>query len=298
MESLQHNLQKNCCTINLDIKRHRNKRLVIEPFLETNLTPLGYDLSIGYAVCLTPDPHSGSWADTDFLMSKSSGHEVPTVLVPPGTDVLCVTKERIHLSGKVLAQVHARSGIAAKGFFMNPVTVDPNFGEMHGRLVVRLVNVSDHEQILAIGETFATLVFHAVETETMQRPKSSDLEAIISKYTHLPAAQGQVRKYLLHYGAEDDEGEILFRDSIRELNKFRDKPWAIRKYIQAKQSFSINAALPYFALGVLDLILTGIRFVPAAMQSMGFVTGMSAEYLLVLITFNLAYIALVRTMGR
>ena len=209
---------------NLDVQKHRNRRLVIEPFTAGNLTPAGYDLSLGYAILLSaPD---GQIVEIDYrnyakFKSDNPKPSAPTIEVPGRSDVLVLTKERVHLSGKVLAQVHARAGIAAKGFILNPLTVDPNFGNAHGRLMLRLFNFSEATAKLAINETIATLVLHTVETETPETPLTYTQEISLSKYRHIAHVQPKVQEYLEFFGTETDEGERQFADSVRHLGEFR-----------------------------------------------------------------------------
>jgi dCTP deaminase len=286
----------------LDIRKHKNKRLVIEPFEEKNLQPTGYDLALGYAILLSPSAVDGSYRDIDFSSysdAKRTLAEMPKIVVPARTDVLVVSKERVHLSGKILAQVHARSSITAKGFVLNPLTVDPNFGAQHGRLMLRFFNCTDEDASLAMDERVATLVFHTVETETPEPPFSGSQEVVLTHYDHIPIA-AYVYKYLHKYGNEDDDGEKAFKKAIKNMERFRQRWWIMRKLIQAKDNFSFRGFIPFSPLIALDLLTVVLRSVPSIASSV----EVSPESLktpafwVSIVAANLAYAALVRSMSK
>jgi len=289
---------------NLDVRKHRNKRIVIEPFKDANLTPAGYDLSLGYAILLSSaDGQLPEINYKKYEVEKQNGlnRTPPEIVVPGKSDVLVLTKERVHLSGKVLAQVHARSGIAAKGFILNPLTVDPNFGAVHGRLTLRLFNFSDEPARLAINETIATLVLHTVETETTEPPQTRTQELSLNKYRHIPHIAPRVEDYLEYYDNEpEDEGERKFRAAMDELNTFRRRPWIARKIISWRDGWSWRGLIPIAPLILFDLGTILVRSLPALMSAFGLPaeTILSPTFAVSVVAVNLSYVAFLRSMAK
>jgi deoxycytidine triphosphate deaminase len=290
---------------NIDVRKHRNKRIVIEPFKEGNLTPAGYDLSLGYAILLSSS--DGTLPEIDYRRyenEKKTGlnKTAPEIVVPGKSDVLVLTKERVHLSGKVLAQLHTRSGIAAKGFILNPLTVDPNFGAVHGRLTLRFFNFSDEPARLAINETIATLVFHSVESETPELPQAPAQEQSIRKYRHFPHVGPRVEEYLEFYDekGDDDEGEKKFRAAVLELEGFRRKLWPIRKLIAWRETWSWRGLLPVIPLIIFDFGTVIVRSLPSLMSALGLPaeTIHSLPFAVSVFALNLSYVAFLRSMAK
>ncbi len=291
---------------NLDVHKHRNKRLVIEPFDEKNLTPAGYDLSLGYAILLS-SPDDGQLTEIDYKSYAPSAKdgsppkEQPWIMVPGKSDVLVLTKERVHLSGKVLAQVHARSGIAAKGFILNPLTVDPNYGNAHGRLTLRLFNFSKDAAKLSINETIATLVLHSVESETLAAPLTYTQEISVNKYKHFTHVGPKVSDYLEHFGTStDDEGERKFEEAVKKLDDFRRRLWFVRKFISLKDTWSWKGLLPFVPLLLVDIAMLLVRVFPALLSAAGVPPDLtfSPAFAVSMVAANFSYLALVRSMAK
>jgi deoxycytidine triphosphate deaminase len=288
---------------NLDVQKHRNKRIVIEPFTEENLTPAGYDLSLGYALLLSSE--EGLISEIDYKSYMSNRGVVPKVAPPfitvPGkSDVLVITRERIHLSGKVLAQVHARSGITAKGFLLNPLTVDPNFGNGHGRLFLRFYNFTNEDAKLSINETVATLVFHSAETETDSKPLTYTQEMSLNKYRHIPHVRPAVDDYLEAFGSNTDEGELQFQNATEKLIKFRNHAKWIRRLMLMRDELTWSGLKPFFPLALFDLGAWALKFFPSIMNWFGVSaeTVHSPSFIVSVLAANLAYAAFTRTLAK
>ncbi|MFZ3017427.1 MAG: hypothetical protein WA056_03075 [Gallionella sp.] len=287
-----------------DVQKHRNKRIVIEPFIDKHLTPAGYDLTLGYAILLsTSDGQISQIKYREYDHQKKTGEtpEAPSIFVPGKSDVLILTKERVHLSGRVLAQVHARSGIAAKGFILNPLTVDPNYGAVHGRLTLRMFNFSEEPAKLSINERIATLVLHTVETETAEPPETRNTELTINKYHHIPHVQENVNNYLDFYDNKpDDEGQKKFDAAVLQLKNFRKKSWLIREFITLRESLSGRVALAFAPIIIFDLGILILNFYP----SLILIPKLPAEaiptptFLISVFAVNLSYFAFLRSLKK
>ena len=117
----------------------------ISPFSEDNLTPNGYDLSIG-----------------EIYVRKTNEHvKEGKIRIPPLTWFAVSTKEFIGLGDKVTAQLWIRSSYARRGIFASFGKVDAGF---RGNLTIGCFN-ADREVELQVGDRFCQIVFELLESE-------------------------------------------------------------------------------------------------------------------------------------
>lgn len=126
-----------------------NKELVITPYNLSQLTGVGYDLSIGCIV----DANSTELPESDNEKYRlESGHRY-----------IFITKEYVSLSRSIMGTLHARGSLALEGLITSSTTVDPNF---RGHMAMCIVNLSKNPIIIGINEPFITLVIHQLRTLT------------------------------------------------------------------------------------------------------------------------------------
>jgi deoxycytidine triphosphate deaminase len=182
-----------------DLFQNYRKTFVISPFDDTQVSPVGYDLRVGSAFVLKqPSEGRGKFGLLATMRTKSPSGAIGvspatearpqqhgSVIVPGNTSVLIVTVEHVHLGPKVMGNVHARAGVSAMGMFLNPLTVDPNFGSQMGdagRLILHLYNASQREIEIEERQAIATLVMHEVTTETHVRPRKAGFSGVLDAY--------------------------------------------------------------------------------------------------------------------
>ena len=117
----------------------------IDPFIEKNLTPNGYDLSIDEIYIKKTDQHI------------KSGYAV----IPPLSWFAISTKEFIKMGSDVSSQLWIRSSYARKGIMASFGKVDAGF---HGNLTISCFNANDTEIEIPIGDRFCQIVFERLET--------------------------------------------------------------------------------------------------------------------------------------
>ena len=125
----------------IDIKELMEKsELGIEPFIEKNLTPNGYDLSID-----------------EVYIKKSDEHiKQGMAVIPPQTWFAISTKEFVKMGPKVTSQLWIRSSYARKGVMASFGKVDAGF---HGTLTISCFNSNDEPLEIPIGDRFCQIVF-------------------------------------------------------------------------------------------------------------------------------------------
>ena len=130
----------------IDIQRYIKKgKLSIEPFIEKNLTPNGYDLSI-----------------SEIIIKKNNEYyNEGLVLIPPLTWFVISTKEFIKMGSNISSQLWIRSSYARKGIFASFGKVDAGF---HGTLTISCFNSNGIEIEIPIGDRFCQIVFEELSS--------------------------------------------------------------------------------------------------------------------------------------
>ncbi len=130
----------------IDIKRFmENDELGIEPFIEKNLTPNGYDLSI----------------DEIYIKKTESHIKEGTAVIPPLTWFAISTKEFVKMGPQITSQLWIRSSYARKGVMASFGKVDAGF---HGTLTISCFNSNDEPLEIPIGDRFCQIVFENMES--------------------------------------------------------------------------------------------------------------------------------------
>jgi dCTP deaminase len=118
----------------------QNNELGIEPFVQKNLTPNGYDLSI----------------DEIYIRKTDQHVKEGVVVIPPLTWFAISTKEFIKMGPQITSQLWIRSSYARKGIMASFGKVDAGF---HGTLTISCFNASDKDVEILIGDRFCQIVF-------------------------------------------------------------------------------------------------------------------------------------------
>jgi len=122
----------------------RDGELDIENFIEKNLTPNGYDLSIA-------EIKVGQDGET-----QNSGD----VIIPAGKWFAVSTLEYIKCGPQITTQLWIRTSWARKGIVSSFGKVDAGF---EGTLTLSAYNSSDRDVIIPIGQRFAQIVFERLD---------------------------------------------------------------------------------------------------------------------------------------
>ena len=124
-----------------DIKKSMgNNDLGIEPFIEKNLTPNGYDLSI----------------DEVYIRKTDEHIKEGMAVIPPLTWFAISTKEFVKIGVQITSQLWIRSSYARKGVMASFGKVDAGF---HGTLTISCFNSNDEPLEIPIGDRFCQIVF-------------------------------------------------------------------------------------------------------------------------------------------
>ncbi len=130
----------------LDIKKCiENNELGIEPFVEKNLTPNGYDLSI-----------------EEIFIRKTDEHIKNGIAkIPAQTWFAISTKEFVKMGSKITSQLWIRSSYARKGVMASFGKVDAGF---NGTLTISCFNSNNEPLEIPIGDRFCQIVFENMQS--------------------------------------------------------------------------------------------------------------------------------------
>lgn len=181
------------------IKKQLNKKFVIYPFDEQAcLTPLGYDLRIGYAVTL--GENVVSYKDND------------EIIIPAETSVFVISKEHIWFSGGIVGTLHSIGGLSAQGLFINSTTVDPNWS---GQLTCLITNTTKHPIKLDINSRFLTMILYQAKDNTVNGPDADPI-IVAEKYGNIYGKK--FSQSLLSYltSEENRKVETIFKQNVEK----------------------------------------------------------------------------------
>lgn len=123
----------------------QSNELGIDPFVQKNLTPNGYDLSI----------------DEVFIKKTNQHVKEGVAVIPTLTWFAVSTKEFIKMGPQITSQLWIRSSYARKGVMASFGKVDAGF---HGTLTISCFNASDTDLEIPVGDRFCQIVFEQVST--------------------------------------------------------------------------------------------------------------------------------------
>jgi dCTP deaminase len=130
-----------------DIEEAMNSdNLGIEPYVQKNLTPNGYDLSI----------------DEVFIKKKDEHIKEGVAVIPPLTWFAISTKEFVKMGPQITSQLWIRSSYARKGVMASFGKVDAGF---HGTLTISCFNSNDEALEIPIGDRFCQIVFEKLSSK-------------------------------------------------------------------------------------------------------------------------------------
>lgn len=231
----------------VDIRRALGKDIVIDPFADESLSPIGYDFRIG-----------------DFVFSLEHGLLYPEgefYHLPQKSTVQILTKESLWVSERIAGTFHSRVSLVSKGLSHISTTLDPNW---YGPLLITVRNNTDEEFRLNIKQSFATLIFHRVSTPTKFVQRDFKLLEQILQSQSEKMLQGKLANQTADYIARinavisDSQAQTEFKRKVDEAN--RGMPEQILASIKRRGFHSILMSfikimliLAFIAVGGLSL---------------------------------------------
>ena len=184
----------------VDIRKALGKDIVIEPFSESSLTPIGYDFTVG-----------------EFIYSLEHGMLEPQdgiIEIPPHSTIQILTKESLWVSGRVGGTFHSKVSLVSRGFSHVSTTLDPGW---YGPLLITIRNNMDKHQKLKKLDAFVTLIFFSMTTPTTMKHFKPEFrkDILISQLTD------QTDQYITKIQKVLGDPKILesFEHQVQQANK-------------------------------------------------------------------------------
>lgn len=251
-----------------DIKYLLNKEIVIYPYGEDCISSLGYDLRIGYAINLTEEHQN-----TVALGSS-------TIEIPAKTSTFIITKEHVYLSKRIAGTLHARGSLAARGLFINSTTIDPNWS---GQLTFLIHNASDKPVELDVESRFVTLIFHRVNTPTLNGPMTNPI-SVARKYGEIYGEY--FTNGLLAYLADNDN--LSLKKSFEHLIEEAKKTTLI-EIIVGNIIFIITFSQEFIREKLSKVVTRSLLIIPIGLIIIGFTAHWYWNWLQSILNLNAPY---------
>jgi deoxycytidine triphosphate deaminase len=221
-----------------DIESFLNKEIVIHPYTERNLTPVGYNLNPGNFV------YSINSKSLIKITHNSKGKPIYKIL--KHDTVLILTQEAVWVSKKIGGTFHSKVGVVSLGFGHISTTLDPGWA---GPLLIALNNPTEQDLELPADKSFVTLIFYKVRTVASRNhdndPSRSDLLKIISEETLgriNTSSQNKFLTFISNNKLEQKEKELLIKaeEIISNPLAYDEFKKAYEQLSQDSSSFIIN----------------------------------------------------------
>lgn len=184
----------------VDIKKFLGRDIVIEPYSENSLTPIGYDFTVG-----------------DFAFSLETGLLNPVdgaYVLPPKNTIQVLTKESLWVSSRIAGTFHSKVSLVSKGLSHISTTLDPGW---YGPLLITLRNNTENDFPLRVGASFVTLIFSKVISPT----KSPHFKPEFRKDILLSQMRDQTNEYIEKISSVLGNPRILaeFEEKVKQANE-------------------------------------------------------------------------------
>ena len=218
----------------VDIRKALGKDIVIEPFTEESLTPIGYDFTVGeYVYSL----------EHGLLEPKDGVFEIP-----PHSTIQILTRESLWVSGRIGGTFHSKVSLVSRGMSHISTTLDPGW---YGPLLITLRNNMATSQSLKTTDAFVTLIFFSLTTPTTTKHFKPEFrkDILVSQLTR------QTDQYISKIQQVLGNPKILesFEHQVQQANKpMLEKVVAsARSKGMREAATSIGRGLAYGAMGAL-----------------------------------------------
>ena len=184
----------------VDVKKYLGKEIVIEPFADELMTPVGYDFTVG-----------------DFVFSIESGLLEPTngiYELQNKSTYQILTKESLWVSSKIGGTFHSKVSLVSKGLSHISTTLDPGW---YGPLLITIRNNTQGLIEIKQGDPFVTLIFSQLKSPT----NTPHFKPEFRKDILLSQMENQTKDYVKKISSLVGNNNVLaqFEERVRSANK-------------------------------------------------------------------------------
>jgi deoxycytidine triphosphate deaminase len=229
-----------------NITKLLNKEIVIFPYKEENLTPIGYNL--------TPSDFAVSINKNELLQIEDGCY-----IVEPNDTALILTNESIWVSKKIAGTFHSKVGVVSTGFGHISTTLDPNW---KGPLLISINNPTNKKLKLNIEDSFITLIFYRLESPATKDHDNDPSRILILKSLTdkvLMEELDDLKKLLIkkaHKIFTNSSIKTIFSEKVENLQR-ESSP----KLIEAIKRYNNSQNVQKLGVNLLRIFNVGIIFI-------------------------------------
>lgn len=218
----------------VDIRSALGKDIVIEPFADESLSPVGYDFRIG-----------------NFVFSLEHGLLQPQDGIynsPPKSTIQILTRESLWVSSRIAGTFHSRVSLVSMGLSHISTTLDPGW---YGPLLITIRNNTDKAIPLNENEAFVTCIFYRVSTPTkfIQRKFTFVSDILLNQLENQTADYvARIRSILVNANANEE-----FERQVKDANA----PMA-QKVVASIKALEFRAILMHIFSGLIWVAITAL----------------------------------------
>lgn len=233
----------------VDIRKALGNDIVIEPFTESSLTPIGYDFTVGeYIYSLEHgliEPQNGSFE------------------IPPHSTVQILTRESLWVSGRIGGTFHSKVSLVSRGMSHISTTLDPGW---YGPLLITLRNNMSTSQRIKTTDAFVTLIFFKLTTPTTTKHNKpeSRRDILVSQLNNQTEQYIEKIKQVL--------GDPKIRESFERQVQQANKPM-LEKVVASARSVEIGELGALLVRGILVTSLVGVGTLGLYWEKVKFIFG-------------------------
>jgi deoxycytidine triphosphate deaminase len=233
----------------VDIRKALGKDIVIEPFTESSLTPIGYDFTVG-----------------EYIYSLEHGLIEPQngeFEIPANSTIQILTRESLWVSGRIGGTFHSKVSLVSRGMSHISTTLDPGW---YGPLLITLRNNMATPQRLKTTDAFVTLIFFKVNspTTTKHNKPESRRDILVSQLNN------QTERYINKI--QQVLGDPKIRESFEHQVQQANKPM-LKKVIASARSVELGQIGAVVLRGMLVVLLVAVGTLGLYWEKVRFIFG-------------------------
>lgn len=192
---------------------------------------------------LTASSYAWTYSNSSSISAVEDTNGKKRINLKPHRTTLIVTEEVLGFGSNIGGTVHSKVSCAVLGLGHLGTMFGPCY---KGRFLIPVHNITDENIFLEVGDTFASLVFHYLDSK---------------KVKHNNTSHGHINKYSTwHISTTDEDIEYLDPDWANTIEEIRKKQKQESEYAELKKQYNnsyINIwnFLKLLGIVVLPLIL-------------------------------------------
>lgn len=144
---------------NKKFKKLYGKDIFIYPFVDENLKGASYNLTVSRVAYYEEQDEKGNKKLVSALLNDNK------IICKAKKIIHIQTEESIYVSERISGTYHSKVSFANKGLSSISTTLDPCY---FGTSLISIVNLSENDIKIRVGETFCTLIFNELKSRAFE----------------------------------------------------------------------------------------------------------------------------------